>query len=273
MEAVGRQPVPDPELGPASWSRRYKQNVERLRSGDRGRITEVVRQLSGRERAMGISEGERRMLARARQMLDDPGDGTAGVREPRRPIPPDDAMSVASEPDPETCERPGNQLSNYCRLHQRTLVDTGGRSVPGQVGRARSIDYDYRVELSDGTRPAGGEPSDWALGLGQQVAAWAQFPPLILPGHYWTARAGPAAVVTIRIVSAREHAVCVHVLLQAQGRDRLYLAVCAVGEKGQGCKHGRAGGGLARGRSCTGTARARRGWVAGKGWPAGHRWA
>jgi len=140
MEAVGRQPVPDPELGPASWSRRYKQNVERLRSGDRGRITEVVRQLSGRERAMGISEGERRMLARARQMLDDPGDGTAGVREPRRPIPPDDAMSVASEPDPETCERPGNQLSNYCRLHQRTLVDTDGRSVPGQVGRVRSID-------------------------------------------------------------------------------------------------------------------------------------
>jgi hypothetical protein len=100
MEAVGRQPVVDPELGPASWSRRYKENVERLRSGDRGRITEVVRQLSGRERAMGISEGERRMLARARQMLDDPGSGTAGVREPRLPLPPDDAMSVASESDP-----------------------------------------------------------------------------------------------------------------------------------------------------------------------------
>jgi hypothetical protein len=100
IEAVDRQHFPDPELGPANWSRRYKENIERLRSGDRGRIAEVVRQLSGRERAVGISEGEKRMLARARQMLDDPGDSTAGVREPRRPLPPDGAMSVTSESDP-----------------------------------------------------------------------------------------------------------------------------------------------------------------------------
>jgi hypothetical protein len=50
---------------------------------------------------MGISQGERRMLARARQMLDDPGDDAAGVREPRRPFPPNDTISsVASESDP-----------------------------------------------------------------------------------------------------------------------------------------------------------------------------
>lgn len=97
---MSRKPSADPDLGPVNWSRRYKENAERLQSGDRGRITQVVRQLSGRERAMGLSEGERRMLIRARRMLDGPGDGPAGVREPRCPLPPDGAMSIASQSDP-----------------------------------------------------------------------------------------------------------------------------------------------------------------------------
>jgi len=90
---VDGQPVLDPELGPANWSRRYKANLERLHSGDRRQIAAVVRQLSARERARGISQGERRMLARARQMLDDPGGDPAGVREPRRPFPPSGVIS------------------------------------------------------------------------------------------------------------------------------------------------------------------------------------
>jgi RNA polymerase-interacting CarD/CdnL/TRCF family regulator len=94
MDTVSRQSVSDAEIGPANWSRRYKENLERLRSGDRGQIIEVVRQLSEREQGMGISAGERRMLIRARLMLDDQG-GTAGVREPRRPLPPDSAMSAS----------------------------------------------------------------------------------------------------------------------------------------------------------------------------------
>lgn len=93
MDAVDSQPVLDPELGPANWSRRYKANLERLHSGDRRQIAEVVRQLFARERAKGISQGEKRMLGRARQMLDDPGGDPAGVREPRRPFPPSDMIS------------------------------------------------------------------------------------------------------------------------------------------------------------------------------------
>jgi CarD family transcriptional regulator len=84
-----------------SWSRRYNENLERLRSGDRSRIAGVVQQLSDRERAIGISAGERRMLTRARQMLDDPGDDSAGVREPRHPLLPDGAMSIAADFDPD----------------------------------------------------------------------------------------------------------------------------------------------------------------------------
>src|SRR5215470_2015710 len=82
----------DPDLGPDDWSRRYKQNLERIETGDRTRIAEVVRQLSDRQRITGISAGEKRMLARARRLLDDQGNGTAGVREPRRPSPSDDAV-------------------------------------------------------------------------------------------------------------------------------------------------------------------------------------
>ena len=93
MNNVDGRRIPVPDLGPDSWSRRYKENLERLRSGDQAQIAEVVQQLSDREQAAGISPGESRMLARARQMLDDGGDGPAGVREPRRPFPPTDASS------------------------------------------------------------------------------------------------------------------------------------------------------------------------------------
>jgi hypothetical protein len=92
MNSVDGQRIPVADLGPPNWSRRYKENLERLRSGDRAQVAEVVRQLSGREQAAGISPGESRMLACARQTLDDGSGGTAGVREPRRPFPPDDAM-------------------------------------------------------------------------------------------------------------------------------------------------------------------------------------
>jgi hypothetical protein len=73
--------------GETSWSRRYKANLERLGSGDRAKIAEVVRGLSGLDRDHGLSAGEQRMLLRARQLLKEPpGDGEeTGVREPRRP--------------------------------------------------------------------------------------------------------------------------------------------------------------------------------------------
>lgn len=52
-----------------NWSRRYKANAEKLRSGDVHQVAEVVRNLSIRERDKGLSTGEKRMLNRARQIL------------------------------------------------------------------------------------------------------------------------------------------------------------------------------------------------------------
>ena len=54
---------------PTNWSRRYKAILEKLASGNPLKVAEVVRDLWRRERDRGLSAGEKRMLAKARQIL------------------------------------------------------------------------------------------------------------------------------------------------------------------------------------------------------------
>jgi CarD family transcriptional regulator len=54
---------------PTNWSRRFKNHVEKLKSGDVYQVAEVVRNLSIREKDKGLSAGEKRMLTKARQIL------------------------------------------------------------------------------------------------------------------------------------------------------------------------------------------------------------
>jgi len=54
---------------PDLWSQRYKSNLAKLISGDIYRLAEVVRDLSLRDARQGVSTAERRMLAKARQVL------------------------------------------------------------------------------------------------------------------------------------------------------------------------------------------------------------
>jgi len=54
---------------PSNWSRRYKANLEKLHSGNVLKVAEVVRDLWRREKTRGLSAGEKRMLAKARQVL------------------------------------------------------------------------------------------------------------------------------------------------------------------------------------------------------------
>lgn len=63
---VLRQPHTEEQ---ANWSRRYKANLEKLHSGNVLKVAEVVRDLWRRERDRGLSAGEKRMLAKARQIL------------------------------------------------------------------------------------------------------------------------------------------------------------------------------------------------------------
>ena len=60
--------APDLEAG-GNWSRRFKANYERLRSGDLHQVAECVRNLSIRGEDKGLSAGERRMLVRAKELL------------------------------------------------------------------------------------------------------------------------------------------------------------------------------------------------------------
>ncbi len=54
---------------PTNWSRRFKANYEKLRSGDIFQVAEVVRNLALRERDKGLSAGEKRMLTKSKQIL------------------------------------------------------------------------------------------------------------------------------------------------------------------------------------------------------------
>lgn len=52
-----------------NWNRRYRANLEKIKSGNIYEVAEVVRNLSLREREKGLSTGERKMLDNARQIL------------------------------------------------------------------------------------------------------------------------------------------------------------------------------------------------------------
>lgn len=59
-----------------NWKARYVENVARLKSGDPNQIAEVVETLTDREHRFGLSQGERRMLTRAVQLLGEAGTDT-----------------------------------------------------------------------------------------------------------------------------------------------------------------------------------------------------
>ena len=52
-----------------NWNKRYRQNMEKIKSGDIYEVAEVVRNLMLRDREKGLSTAERKMLSNARQIL------------------------------------------------------------------------------------------------------------------------------------------------------------------------------------------------------------
>ncbi len=52
-----------------NWNRRYRENMEKLKTGDIREVAEVVRNLLRIEREKSLSAGEKKMLANARQIL------------------------------------------------------------------------------------------------------------------------------------------------------------------------------------------------------------
>lgn len=52
-----------------NWNQRYRNNLEKIKSGNIYEVAEVVRNLMLRENEKGLSTGERKMLENARQIL------------------------------------------------------------------------------------------------------------------------------------------------------------------------------------------------------------
>lgn len=53
----------------SNWNHRYRENMERLKSGDLMEVAKVVKGLVLRESRRGLSNGERKMLHSAKQIL------------------------------------------------------------------------------------------------------------------------------------------------------------------------------------------------------------
>lgn len=65
MDVLSAESTPMDE----NWNRRYRENMDKLRSGDPARVAEVIRNLMRVEREKRLSTGEKKLLANARQIL------------------------------------------------------------------------------------------------------------------------------------------------------------------------------------------------------------
>ena len=67
-ELLQRIPALDAEMT-NNWNRRYRENMEKLKSGDLIEVARVIKGLALREASHGLSTGERKMLHNAKQVL------------------------------------------------------------------------------------------------------------------------------------------------------------------------------------------------------------
>ena len=52
-----------------NWNRRYRENMDRIKSGELLKVAQVIKGLMWRDKRRGLSNGERKMLHNAKQIL------------------------------------------------------------------------------------------------------------------------------------------------------------------------------------------------------------
>ncbi len=52
-----------------NWNKRYRANMDKMKSGDIYEVAKIVKTLSSRDREKGLSTGEKKMLSNAKQIL------------------------------------------------------------------------------------------------------------------------------------------------------------------------------------------------------------
>ena len=65
IRAIPRMELPED----SNWNRRYRENMVHIRSGDLMKVAAVIKALVRREARFGLSNGERKMLHSAKQIL------------------------------------------------------------------------------------------------------------------------------------------------------------------------------------------------------------
>jgi CarD family transcriptional regulator len=53
----------------SNWNKRYRDNMDKMKSGDIYEVADVVRNLSFKQKEKGLSTGEKKMLSNAKQIL------------------------------------------------------------------------------------------------------------------------------------------------------------------------------------------------------------
>ena len=59
----------DSSLNKLNWNKRYRANMDRMKSGDIFEVARIVRSLTYRDQEKGLSTGEKKMLSNAKQIL------------------------------------------------------------------------------------------------------------------------------------------------------------------------------------------------------------
>ncbi len=57
------------EKSNSNWNKRYRENMDKMRTGDIFKIADIVRDLYYRDKERGLSTGEKKMLSNAKQMI------------------------------------------------------------------------------------------------------------------------------------------------------------------------------------------------------------
>ncbi len=67
-EIIAEIPALDADMN-VNWNHRYRENMDRIKSGDLLEVSRVIKGLMWRDRQRGLSNGERKMLHSAKQIL------------------------------------------------------------------------------------------------------------------------------------------------------------------------------------------------------------
>lgn len=65
LEVLGAEPT---DMS-SNWNKRYRDNQDKMKSGDICEVADVVRNLTFRQKAKGLATGEKKMLSNAKQIL------------------------------------------------------------------------------------------------------------------------------------------------------------------------------------------------------------